>query len=68
MVFSMHNDEMMNGMFVLRQRVEKRLQVQGEICGPAECLQHCPERDGDGYTEMDGSAEVRLMEEMYKGM
>ena len=47
--------------FMLRQLVEKRVEAQGEIgiCGPVEGRRHCPKRDGDCDTEMDGNARSR---------
>ena len=54
---------MMDGMFTLRQLVDKRLEVQGGdgigICGSGEGRWHCPKRVDDGDTEMDGSAGSR---------
>ena len=44
---------MTDAMFVLRQVVEKRLEVQGEMA------LGFVEKDGDGATEMDGSTGSR---------
>ena len=54
---------MMAGMFTLRQLVEKRLQMQGEMALGFVNLEKAYEtilRDRDGDTEMDGSARNRL--------
>ena len=53
---------MTDGIFTLRQLVEKRLQVQGEITlgfVDLEKADDCPERDGNGDTVMDWSAGSR---------
>ena len=58
---------MMGGMFMLRQLVKKRLEVQGEMAlgyvDLEKALQHCSERDGDGDTEMDGNAGSRSQDD-----
>ena len=53
-----------DGMFSLRQLVEKRLEKQGHMALAFVDLEkafyvHCPETNGNDYSEMDGSTRVR---------
>ena len=52
----------MDDMFSLSEQVEKRMEVQGEMAlgfVNLEKADDCPERDGDGDTDMDGSTRSR---------